>query len=78
MIQTHDDEIQHYLSLPYAIVLLQDEDGTWFAKIPDLPGCMTVGETQAEALDMLEDAKRTWISGRIYAGDPVPEPQFAV
>jgi predicted RNase H-like HicB family nuclease len=36
---------------------------------------MTVGDTQLEALEMLEDAKLTWISGRLEAGDPIPEPQ---
>jgi len=67
--------MDRYLSLPYAIMLIPDADGTWFASIPDLPGCMTVGETQAEALDMIEDAKLAWISGRLEANDPIPEPK---
>jgi predicted RNase H-like HicB family nuclease len=70
--------LEDYMALSYAIVLIPDEDGTWYAKIPDLPGCMTVGDTQVEALEMLEDAKRAWISGSLYAGDPVPEPAFVV
>jgi predicted RNase H-like HicB family nuclease len=49
--------------------------GGWFAKIVELPGCMTVGETQADALEMLEDAKLTWLSGSILAGDVIPEPK---
>jgi len=70
-------DLDYYLSLPYAILLVpsDEEDGGWLARIPDLPGCITFGETKTEALDMLEDAKLTWISGRLEAGDPIPEPQ---
>jgi len=35
----------YYLSLPYPIELIPDEDGYWFARIPLLPGCMTQGES---------------------------------
>jgi predicted RNase H-like HicB family nuclease len=70
-----EKKLEYYLSLHYPMMIVQDEDGSWFASIPDLPGCMTVGDTQLEALEMLEDAKLTWISGRLEAGDPIPEPQ---
>lgn len=69
--------IDDYMARPYAIVLVPDENGIWFAKIPDLPGCMTFGDTQEEALELIEDAKRTWISGSLLAGDPIPEPMFS-
>lgn len=68
-------DLPYYLALPYTIILTPDEDGGWLAEIPELPGCMTFGDTQAEALELLEDAKLTWISGRLEAGDPIPEPQ---
>jgi antitoxin HicB len=69
--------IEDYLALPYAILLtpLSHEDGGgWLAEIPSLPGCMSDGETQAEALLMIEDAKRGWIESALAHGDPVPEP----
>lgn len=68
-------DLNYYLNLPYTIRLVPDEDGTWFAEIPELPGCMTVGDTKFEALEMLEDAKLTWISGALLAGDAIPEPE---
>ena len=71
-----DMDLTYYLILSYAIVLIPDEDGSWLAKLPDLPGCMTVGDTKMEALELLEDAKLTWISGRLQAGDPIPEPEM--
>jgi antitoxin HicB len=70
--------IDYYLSLPYSVLLtpLSAEDGGgWFAQIPALPGCMSDGETQLEALEMIEDAKRGWIESALAHGDPIPEPE---
>lgn len=68
-------DLDYYMRLPYTIELTPAEDGTWFAKIPLLPGCMTVGDTQQEALDMIEDAKLAWLSVALTEGDTIPEPQ---
>lgn len=49
----------------YKVVLtpLSEEDGGgWLAEVPDLPGCMTDGETEEEALRELESAKRAWFN----------------
>lgn len=67
--------IDYYLALPYTIMLTPDEDGSWFARIQELPGCMTIGDTQQQALEMIEDAKLSWISASLEAGDPIPEPE---
>lgn len=68
--------LHYYMGLPYTILLKQDViDGGGFAKIVELPGCMTIGDSQTDALEMLEDAKLTWLSGSILAGDDIPEPQ---
>lgn len=56
----------------YKIILTPEEDG-WSALIPDLPGCIGAGDTAAEALVMLEDAKRGWLESAIAHGDPIPE-----
>ena len=65
-------DIEYYLSLRYKIVLVPEEDG-WGALIPELPGCVGGGETKAEALEMLEDAKRGWLLSALEHGDPIPE-----
>ena len=66
------------MSLPYSVLLtpLSAEDGGgWLAEIPALPGCMSDGETQLEALEMIEDAKRGWLESSLAHGDPIPEPE---
>lgn len=40
----------------YNVVLNQDEDGRYVATVPDLPGVVTDGATEDEALDNVSDA----------------------
>jgi predicted RNase H-like HicB family nuclease len=68
---THD--VESYMAIPYQIILTP-EYGAWTATLPDLPGCMAVGETPQEALDLLQDAKRSWVSASIEKGLPIPAP----
>jgi predicted RNase H-like HicB family nuclease len=61
----------------YAIVIesLSAEDGGGFvAIVPDLPGCMSDGETPQEALANVEDAINTWIEAAKDLGHKVPAP----
>lgn len=67
--------LDFYMSLPYTIQLTPDVDGYWFAEIPLLDGCMTNGESQADALVMIEDAKRAWLTTALDIGIPIPEPE---
>jgi len=54
--------------------LTEDEGGGWLVEYPDLPGCMSDGETIEEAIANAEDAKRCWISAMTEAGRPIPPP----
>lgn len=67
--------LEYYMSLPYTIELTPDEDGYWFAEIPLLPGCMTNGENWDDALAMVEDAKRAWLTTALEMDIPIPEPE---
>ena len=67
-------DLEYYMALPYTIELTPDIDGYWFAQIPLLGGCMTNGESQADALEMIEDAKRAWLTAALQLGLPIPEP----
>ncbi len=63
----------------YKVVIepLSDEDGGGFlATVPELPGCMSDGETRAEALVNVEDAIATWLHCARKMGRPIPEPQL--
>lgn len=40
--------------------------------VPDLPGCVTEGNSLAEAIEMAIDAASGWILGELEDGNPVP------
>lgn len=57
---------------------LSDEDGGGFvARVPDLPGCMSDGETPQEALANAYDAIGCWMEAAAEMGFAVPEPRRA-
>ena len=68
-------DLNYYLSLPYPIELIPDEDGYWFARIPLLEGCMTNGDSREEALRMIDDAKQLWLETALELGKAIPEPE---
>lgn len=60
----------------YTIVLCWSEDDKAFvAEVPELPGCMAHGPTQAKALGSVRQAIRLWIDTARMHGDPVPPPR---
>jgi antitoxin HicB len=67
-------DLSYYLQVPYAIELIPDEDGYWFALIPLLEGCMTNGHSREDALLMLDEAKALWLETALQLGKPIPEP----
>ena len=42
--------------------LTEDEGGGWLASFPDLPGCMSDGETPEEALRNAAEAESAWLA----------------
>ena len=54
--------------------LAADEGGGYLIEFPDLPGCMSDGETVEEALINGRDARSDWIPAMQEAGRPVPPP----
>lgn len=63
----------NYMALPYSLELIPDGDG-WFVSIPDLPGCISQGDTPEEALEMIRDAQRMWLQTAIEDGEQIPRP----
>ena len=57
--------LDYYLSLKYPISIYPEDEG-YTVIIPDLPGCMTQGETLEEAIDSINEAKELWIE-TVYA-----------
>jgi antitoxin HicB len=63
--------------LEYTVVIspLSAEDGGGFlATVPDLPGCMSDGDTPEEAIANVGDAIASWIAVAREAGRDVPAP----
>lgn len=68
--------VDDYLNLPYTRELIPEPEGGWFVRIKELPGCMSQGETPAEALEMIADALRGWLETALDLGTPIPEPRL--
>lgn len=61
--------IEYYMSLPYRLEILPDpEEGGYIARYPDLPGCITVGDSIESVAENAEDAKKKWIAAAIENG----------
>lgn len=66
---------EDYLSLRYNIVISLDEDGDYVARICELEGCSSHGNTAEFALLHLREVQRLWIQDAIESGDSVPLPR---
>jgi antitoxin HicB len=54
------------------------EGGGYLAWVPDLPGCMSDGETPAEALANVQEAIVEWIDEAEREGEIIPTPSYAM
>ena len=50
-----------------------DGSGGYVVEFPDLPGCVTGGDTLEEAIEMGIDAASGWILGEMEDGNRIPE-----
>jgi len=72
---TRERQIEALLKRPYRKVIRGDEEEGFLAEAPELPGCITAGETEIEALENLREAMAAWFEGALAHGDPIPEPK---
>ena len=63
--------------MQYAVVIERGQ-GSFGAYVPDLPGCVAVGETEAEARDLIREAIEFHLEGMHEDGDPIPSPSAQV
>ncbi len=56
--------------------LPQSEGGGFIATVPQLPGCMSDGETEQEALANVKNAIEEWKAGARAMGRMIPEPTY--
>ena len=63
--------------MQYAVVIERGETSVG-AYVPDLPGCVAVGETEAEVRTLIREAIQFHLEGMREDGDSVPEPNAHV
>jgi predicted RNase H-like HicB family nuclease len=56
------------------MVVVERGETSWGAHVPDLPGCIAVGETRDEALELIREAIEFHIEGLRQDGLTVPAP----
>lgn len=67
--------LNDYLAMSYRLEIVRDDaEGGFVASYPDLPGCITCGETLEAAVANAADAKRAWLQAALEEGLPVREP----
>jgi predicted RNase H-like HicB family nuclease len=63
------------LQYPVLIEPLAPEDGGGFlARVPDLPGCMSDGDTPEEAIANIQNAISVWLEAAEETGQAIPKP----
>ena len=68
--------VDYYMKLPYKMEINSDtsEQG-YVISFPELPGCITCGETLASALANAEDCKREWLTAALEMKISMPIPK---
>ena len=68
--------LEEYMKLPYKLEIVPDTDESgYIASYPELPGCITCGETIADAVANAEDAKKEWLWAAIEENIVIAEPE---
>ena len=60
--------------MSYLVIIERGEDG-FGAYVPDLPGCVAVGETEEETLELVREAIALHLETLQEQGLPLPEPR---
>jgi len=60
------------------VVIVEEGESSVGAYVPDLPGCVAVGETREEAMGLIREAIELHIESLRENGEPVPAPHSYV
>lgn len=67
--------LNEYMVLPYRMEIVEDkEEGGYVISFPDLPGCITCGDTIESAVANAMDAKKEWLEAAIEEGIEIYKP----
>ena len=56
------------------LVVIEKGESSYGAYVPDLPGCIAVGETRLEVSRLIQEAIEFHVEGLLEDGQPVPPP----
>lgn len=69
------DLMNAYMAIPYSLEVIEDPDeGGFVARYPDLPGCITCGDTLDDVYANAIDAKKEWLLATLEMGQSIPLP----
>jgi predicted RNase H-like HicB family nuclease len=64
------------MTMKYELIIYwSEEDNSFIAEVPELPGCAADGETYIEALQNAQTVMQEWIETAQKLGRPIPEPR---
>ena len=67
--------LNDYMAMFYRMEIVEDsEEGGFVVSYPDLPGCLTCGETAERAMANALEAKRAWLEAALEEGIEIYEP----
>lgn len=67
--------LNEYMAAPYRMEIVEDKDEGGFAvSYPELPGCVSCGETIEAAVKNAVDAKKAWFEAALEDGALIGEP----
>ncbi len=67
--------LSDYLAMTFRMEIVVDKDeGGYIVSFPDLPGCLTCGETIEQAVANATDAKQVWLEAALEEGIAIQEP----
>lgn len=68
--------ISYYMNLNYKVEVLEDKDeGGYVVSCPELPGCISQGESISDAMKKLKEAKELWFESMINRKREIFEPK---
>lgn len=59
----------------YLALIRKEEDSSFGVEFPDLPGCVSAGDTVDEAVESAMEALDLHVRGMLEDGDPIPKPR---
>ena len=59
------------------LVVIEEGENSWGAHVPDLPGCVAVGRSRSEVLDLIKEAIDLHIDALKGSAEPIPAPSSA-